>query len=376
MTPRRATTNSWDNEPVRDVGVEAVERAPAWRLGLEEPAERPSLGVVLPTFPGHPEHLPDAADLATFARGAEAAGADALWACDHLFWHGPSLEAFVALGAAAAATRRAVLGTAVLQLPLRRPEVVAKQAASLWWASRGRFVLGVGAGSHAGEYAQAEVRFDKRGRMLDEAIARLRSLWRTDADSGYPMLPKPERLPVWVGGSSPAARRRAGLAGDGWVPVFVPPEEYRVGLEEVRAAAASAGRDPSGLAAAAVGFVSVAAPGEREEAARERGLDWLARLYRLPARAFERHLVAGDPLRCAARLMEWVRAGARHVVAFVTHDRPLVAFEALAEAYQRARTAGGARDAGRRRGAEAVLQAAGRPGPAHREHKEGAWPVA
>ena len=104
-------------------------------------------------------------------------GADALWACDHLFWHGPSLEPMTALAIAATATDTATLGTCVIQLPLRQAPVVAKQAASLQTLTRGRFVLGVGVGSHAGEYEQAGLDYHARGRQLDAGIAELRRSW-------------------------------------------------------------------------------------------------------------------------------------------------------------------------------------------------------
>src|SRR6202035_5368334 len=101
-----------------------------------------ALGLLLPTFPQDRNTLPSADELASTCRSAEAAGAGALWACDHLFWHGPALETLSALGVAAAATRRAAIGSCVLQLPLRNAAVVAKQAAALQHLSGGRMVLG------------------------------------------------------------------------------------------------------------------------------------------------------------------------------------------------------------------------------------------
>ena len=71
---------------------------------------------------------PDAdplAELADLCQRAEAAGAAALWACDHLFWHGPCLECMVVLTVAATATEQVALGSCVIQLPLRRAVSVA-----------------------------------------------------------------------------------------------------------------------------------------------------------------------------------------------------------------------------------------------------------
>src|ERR1700691_294778 len=133
-------------------------------------ADAGRLGLILPTFPQDHDDLPTAAALSELCRRAEAGGATALWACDHLFWHGPALEALSALGVAAAATTRAAVGTCILQLPLRHAPSVAKEAASLDHLSGGRLVLGVGVGTHPGEYAAAGVEFGTRGRCLDEGI--------------------------------------------------------------------------------------------------------------------------------------------------------------------------------------------------------------
>jgi hypothetical protein len=110
-------------------------------------------------------------EFSNLCREAEMLGASALWACDHLFWHGPVLECMTALTIAATATERALLGSCVIQLPLRQPATVAKQAASNQQLSGGRFVLGVGVGSHVGEYEQAGIDYHTRGRRLDDGIA-------------------------------------------------------------------------------------------------------------------------------------------------------------------------------------------------------------
>ena len=183
--------------------------------------------------PGRSAGAPDPiAHLAAVCRDAEQLGADALWACDHLFWHGPSLESMMALAVAATATHSAMLGTCVIQLPLRQAPVVAKQAASLQTLTRGRFILGVGVGSHAGEYEQAGRDYHSRGRQLDAGIGELRRSWAsgggvTAGDTAaegadrYRQLPEPPAVPVWVGrllGSSPASGRHPGRWMDAALP--------------------------------------------------------------------------------------------------------------------------------------------------------------
>ena len=284
-----------------------------------------TLGLILPTFPQHQAELPSATTLAELCRRAEAGGAGALWVCDHVFWHGPALEAFSALGVAATATSRAAIGTCVLQLPLRHAPSVAKEAASLDHLSGGRLILGVGVGTHAGEYDAAGVEFSGRGRRLDVGIDTLRRSWSVSPGQRYAQLPAVGPVPVWVGGSSEAALRRAAHRGDGWVPLFIPPHDYAAALGRLDKETERVGRDPAMVARATVAFVSVGGP-----SAAEHGLSWMASLYGLPARSFERHLVAGNARTCAESLARFAEAGAQHVAVFVTSDDPLVQFEDLA----------------------------------------------
>ena len=284
-----------------------------------------SLGLILPTFPQHRAELPSAAALADLCRRAEAGGAEGLWVCDHIFWHGPALEALSALGVAATATSRAAIGTCILQLPLRHAPSVAKEAASLDHLSGGRLVLGVGVGTHAGEYDAAGVEFRGRGRRLDEGIDTLRRSWAVSPGQRYTQLPAVGPVPVWVGGSSEAALRRAAQRGDGWIPLFIPPDQYGAALSRLDKETERVGRDPVKVARATVAFVSVGSSG-----AAEKGLSWMASLYGLPARSFERHLVAGSARKCAETLVRFTEAGAQHVAVFVTSDDPLVQFEDLA----------------------------------------------
>jgi len=266
------------------------------------------------------------------ASGAEEAGAEGVWASDHLFWGRPATECLTTLAVAATATARAAIGSCVLQLPLRSPAAVAKQAAALGQLSGGRFVLGVGAGSHPQEYALSGADFTRRGRALDAGIAALRSAWGSAGREGAYRLEPAGDVPVWVGGSSAAALQRAAEAGDGWVPLFVGPDQFRASLSRLREVAAAAGRDPAGIVPAVVMAVSV---GEDERRARADGTTWLAALYGIPPKAFERHVVAGPPDRCAAVASDYVAAGASHVVVMVAGDDVIGQFGALAGAFGR-----------------------------------------
>jgi alkanesulfonate monooxygenase SsuD/methylene tetrahydromethanopterin reductase-like flavin-dependent oxidoreductase (luciferase family) len=300
-------------------------------------AGRPALGFILPASwleqetggNGHgPGHAPgSAADVAELCRRAEASGADSLWAVDHLFWPHPLDEAMVRLAVAAAATTRVTLGTCVLQLPLRHAPAVAKQATALQILSEGRFILGLGVGSHEGEYRQAGVDYHRRGHLMDAGIAELHRSWATGADGAehYHQTPVAPSIPIWLGGSSAAARRRAAAVGDGWVPLFVTAEHYGPALESLRQETEAAGRPADAVEPAVVVFVRV---GPNPEA-HDQGCQWLSTTYGLPTKAFDRHLVAGPAEACARRLAEFARAGARHILVMVAATNPIDHFSAV-----------------------------------------------
>ncbi len=136
-------------------------------------------------------------------------------------------EAFVLLSYLAAVTTNIELQTGVLQLPQRQTVLVAKQAAELALLSEGRFRLGVGTGFSSLEYQCLGASFEDRGRMLDEQVELLRTLWgggvvdydgdfhRVDRAAMVPAPPSP--IPIWFGGRSAAAIRRAAAVGDGFI---------------------------------------------------------------------------------------------------------------------------------------------------------------
>jgi alkanesulfonate monooxygenase SsuD/methylene tetrahydromethanopterin reductase-like flavin-dependent oxidoreductase (luciferase family) len=205
----------------------------------------------------------------------------------------------------------------VLQLPLRHPAAVAKQATALQLLSGGRFVLGLGVGSHAAEYTRAGIDFHQRGRLMDSGIAALGHAWATasesESEASYRQDPPSPRVPLWIGGSSSAARRRAARVGDAWVPLFITADDYGPAVEALRRDTEEAGRHPGAVEPAVVVFVCVGP----EDEAPESGARWLSELYGLPPKAFERHLVAGPSEVCAAALGRYVAAGAQHVVVMV-----------------------------------------------------------
>lgn len=173
--------------------------------------------------------LAEPALLVTLAREAEAAGWDALLVWDHLAftWGVPSADPWVVLAAAAQATSRIRLGTAVTAVARHRPENLAQTVATLDRLSGGRAILGAGLGGTKVEFT-AFGAARPGGVVLDEALEVMTALWSGDdvhhqgahyTVDGVRLAPLPlqrPRVPVWVGGTAPGALRRA-ARWDGWI---------------------------------------------------------------------------------------------------------------------------------------------------------------
>ena len=169
------------------------------------------------------------------AMQAEALGFADAWTSEHIItpagaMYPPSplfYDPVLSLTWAAAFTTRIGLGTSVLVLPMRHPLPLAKELATLQNLSGGRFILGAGVGWMEAEFAALGVPFNERGRRMDEGIAMMKAVWSDDPVSFEPrwipavveemrMMPKPEKpIPVWIGGTSDAAIKRAAKY-DGW----------------------------------------------------------------------------------------------------------------------------------------------------------------
>jgi probable F420-dependent oxidoreductase len=185
---------------------------------------------------------------------AEELGFDDVWVSEHIivpkdapyppsanFW-----DPVLTLTWAAAATRRVRLGTSVLVLPMRHPLPLAKELATLQNLSGGRLILGAGVGWLEAEFDALGVPFKERGRRMDEGIAMMRAVWSQDPVSfdakwvpakidAMRSLPQPVApIPIWIGGSSDAAIKRA-LRLDGWHGTRVTPEQAPAMVKRLRA---------------------------------------------------------------------------------------------------------------------------------------------
>ena len=274
------------------------------------------------TFGAIPGHDPSGDVLGT-AEMAEGLGFDSVWVGDHLLWYVPSPDPAAILGALAARTQRARLGTAVYLAALRGPVAVAKMAATLDHLSGGRFVLGVGiGGENPAEFAAAGVALSRRSRRLDETLEVCRLLWRGDGPVTYagrelrledvrfdlPPL-TPGGPPVWVGGRAPRSLARAGRLGDGWLAFVVTPERFAEGWATVRRHAEEAGRDPEALTPGLQLWCNLA---DSDEEARALLAPQIEAMYRTPYERFARYTICGTPETWLARVHEFAAAGVRH----------------------------------------------------------------
>jgi probable F420-dependent oxidoreductase len=215
------------------------------------------------TVPNVHETLAERSTIEAVARMADELGFDSVWCNDHLAIPTASgdgatepayaaaygeqrgqriYEPLIVLAYLAAVTRRVLLGTSVYLLPLRNPLLAARQAVSLDRLSDGRLVLGVGAGWLESEFDAVGVPYRQRGRRTDEAIAMLKSLCGADGGAFLPRPVQRPHPPLWIGGRSEAALRRAARAGDAWHPSHLTVDELRRQIPALHAECERAGR--------------------------------------------------------------------------------------------------------------------------------------
>lgn len=192
-------------------------------------------------------------ELTRVAQACDSAGFDYVAVCDHVVIPDDLVGAMRAswwdtvatLAYLAGVTERVRLLSHVYVLAYRHPLATAKAFATLDALSGGRAILGVGAGHVEREFDVLGVPFAQRGRLLDEAIDAVRACLDADVPShhgdrwrfeGMHQAPRPvqARVPIWVGGSSRPAMRRAAERGDGWLPQGLPEGGMAAGIAYVR----------------------------------------------------------------------------------------------------------------------------------------------
>jgi probable F420-dependent oxidoreductase len=256
-------------------------------------------------------------NLARFAEKAEELGFDTVWFSDHIVmptevksfypYHPtgempfnpsePYWEPLTAMSYVAGRTTRVRLGTSVLILPYRNPVVTAKVLATLDVLSNGRVTLGAGVGWMEEEFQALGLdTYPRRGAYSDECIRLFRELWTKEmpAFNGRFLQidhvrcePRPVQaggIPIWIGGHTSQAIRRAARLGDGWQPIVqrppadLPPPEYKEKVAELHRLAETSGRDPQAISLSLGGSVQIT----------EGGADRLRSLFMgTPARVIE-----------------------------------------------------------------------------------------
>jgi alkanesulfonate monooxygenase SsuD/methylene tetrahydromethanopterin reductase-like flavin-dependent oxidoreductase (luciferase family) len=203
------------------------------------------LGVNVPNF--GPGTNPDV--LRRWALTVEGLGFDLLMISDHIVvtpdvaqeYPAPFYEPFTTLSWLAGLTRRIRLGTTVLIVPYRHPLLIARMAANLNDLSGGRLVLGVGVGWARQEFDALGVPFRERGRLTDEHLLAMRAAWQDDGDY------RSGQIPLWMGGNSDAALRRAVRLGDAWHPLRFTPGWMAEAADRLKACAAELQRPQPAL---------------------------------------------------------------------------------------------------------------------------------
>ena len=184
----------------------------------------------------------------------ESSDIDSIWQTDRLVSPQPFLESLSVMAALAGATERLKFGMNAVVAPLRDPLVLAKQCATIDWLSRGRLlpVFGVG-GEKAPEFRATGRDAGERGRRADEVLELARRLWSEESVDfrgefyryeGVSISPRPvqQPLPLWIGGSSPAAVRRTVRLGTGWLGGVQTPAQVAPVIAAIKRLGTESGR--------------------------------------------------------------------------------------------------------------------------------------
>ena len=230
------------------------------------------------------------------------------------------LEPLAVLGWLAHVTKRVRIGTSVLVVPYRNPVVTAKTLATIDRLSNGRVILGAGVGWLREEFeALAAPSFEARGAVTDEYLRVMRATWTTDPvrfeGAHYTVrdvhaLPKPVQpngIPIWIGGHTDAAVRRAATLGDAWHPIalrppgLLLPSEYATRVKQLHAWAKRAGRDPKAVA------LTLRVP-----------MEVRAKMAKAPAG--DRPMFQGTPAEIGDDLQAYATLGVSHVIFDAAHS--------------------------------------------------------
>lgn len=265
------------------------------------------------------------AETAAEATAAEDAGFDLLAVGEHLFFHGPVPNGLISLAAAAGATTRIRLLSALTVVPEYQPAMLAKQVTTLDQVSGGRFEFGVGvAGEYPPEFVAAGADLKTRGRKTDEALELCQRLWaggKVDFDGRFVTVPglelqpgpvQPGGPPIWLGGRKDAAIRRAARFASVWLPYMYTPEQLARSLEQVRELAPEYDRSPDDIRGAVYCWGAVDRDGTQS---RQWAIDFVSKVYNQDFTPLaDKYLLHGSPEQVADRIGQYAEAGAETII--------------------------------------------------------------
>jgi len=282
---------------------------------------RVRFGISVGGFAGE---VPGRKALIELARKAEAVGFDSVQVGDHIQWHAPILEATALMATFAAVTERVRIASDVIILPLRDPVLIAKTIASLDVLSGGRVIFGIGVGGdHPAEYAAMRIPMMERGSRANESLEIVKGLWANERFSyegrhfsirDVEISPRPLQpsIPIWVGGTSEMALRRAARYGDGWIAAFSSVGKFARLSSDLRGFLQETRRAEEGFTLGIFLFANVDDDAARAQAVAAR---YVGRGYGLEGeRIVERFGAVGAVGACIERVLAYAEAGADYIV--------------------------------------------------------------
>jgi alkanesulfonate monooxygenase SsuD/methylene tetrahydromethanopterin reductase-like flavin-dependent oxidoreductase (luciferase family) len=268
--------------------------------------------------------LPKIDELVQMVEQVDRCDFDSLWVGDHISMPIPFLDPLQQIAQAAVISRRLTFGVGVYLLPLRNFAPVAKQVSTLDLMTEGRLIFGVGVGGEfPKEYEASGIPHSERGARLSDGIRVLKKFW-----SGAPvthespflkfenvaMRPTPWQKggpPIWCGGRSKPALRRAARIGDGWHSYAITSDMYRDGLALIKETAEEVGRSFSPFGTGHLLFARVS---DDYESALDEAADHLSTRYNMNMRpAAKRYGAIGTPQDVAEAIRNFYEAGVRHI---------------------------------------------------------------
>lgn len=263
-------------------------------------------------------------DVTAESKRAEKEGFDFFACGEHIFSRGPVDNSLIALAAAAGSTSTIQLMSTVTLAPLYSSALLTKQVVTLDQVSNGRFHFGVGIGGEIPEeFSACNVRVKDRGSRTNETLQIFKKLCTDDnvdfdgkycSLNGVTLSPKPLHKPhpaIWISGRSEAAMQRCAQFGNGWLPYMYSPERLAASLEQIDGFLKASGQTRT----IRKGIYIPLATHEDNEIARTMAIDTLSKEYNQDFSCLvDKYAVAGDPIRCVKRLMEYIAAGAETLI--------------------------------------------------------------